>query len=93
MYGETAKLEAGSLILPTAAPGLDELLAEYLAFPFGKHDDQIDALSQFLNWRTEAEARVKFSCDFGYDNETGSIVGGARLVAPSPDELLWLFGR
>ena len=57
MNGETAKLEAGSLILPKSAPWLDEFLEEYRAFPGGKHDDQMDALSQFLNWRTTAEAR------------------------------------
>jgi predicted phage terminase large subunit-like protein len=51
MNGETAKLEAGSLIFPKSAPWLDEFLEEYRAFPGGKHDDQMDALSQFLNWR------------------------------------------
>jgi hypothetical protein len=48
------------LILPKAAPWLDEFELEYLAFP-GKYDDQMDALSQFLNWRTEAEAALMLS--------------------------------
>jgi predicted phage terminase large subunit-like protein len=55
MMGATPKLEAGSLILANDAPWVDDFLAEYLAFPGGKHDDQIDALSQFLNWRTSKE--------------------------------------
>ena len=88
MNGETAKLEAGSLILPKSAPWLDDFLLEYLAFPGGKHDDQIDALSQFLNWRTTAEARTPFSFDFGGGESNGSG-GGSGLGAPSPEELLW----
>jgi predicted phage terminase large subunit-like protein len=82
MYGETAKLQAGSLILPKSAPWLDDFQLEYFAFPGGKHDDQMDALSQFLNWRTAAETRVEFSCDWGHDDG-----------APSADEILWLLRR
>ena len=97
MNGETAKLEAGSLILPKSAPWLDEFLEEYRAFPGGKYNDQMDALSQFLNWRTTAEARSTFSFDFG--NDDGGGRGGDRgggvagLGAPSPDELLWRLRR
>jgi predicted phage terminase large subunit-like protein len=91
MNGETAKIQGGSLILPKSAPYLDELLVEYRGFPHVKHDDQIDALSQFLNWRTESEARVLFSFDFGDDYR--SDAGTATLAAPSPEEMLWLFGR
>jgi len=76
--GETAKLSAGSLILPKAVPRLDELLLEYLAFPGGNHDDQIDALSQSLNWRTEAEKREHFSWDMGYDSGCGGGGGAVR---------------
>ena len=38
-------LEAGKVLLKKGAPWLDELRAEMLAFPYGKHDDQVDALS------------------------------------------------
>lgn len=97
MNGETAKLEAGSLILPKSAPWLDEFLLEYRAFPGGKYNDQMDALSQFLNWRTTAEARSIFSFDFGSDDagSKGDDRGGgaAGLGAPSPDELLWRLRR
>jgi hypothetical protein len=93
MYGETAKLEAGSLILPKSAPWLDEFLLEYVAFPGGKHDDQMDALSQFLNGRTTAETRGQFSCDWGDDYRNGGSDGAAGLRAPSPEEMLWRLGR
>jgi len=86
MNGQTAKLESGCLVLPKSAPWLDDFLMEYLAFPNGKHDDQIDALSQFLNWRTTAERRSTFSFDFGHDDH--GLVGGA----PSPEEISRRFG-
>jgi predicted phage terminase large subunit-like protein len=93
MNGETAKLEAGSLVLPKSAPWLDEFLQEYLAFPGAKYDDQIDALSQFLNWRTTAEKRGKFSWDFGDDQANGHSDEAAGLRAPSPEEMLWIRRR
>ena len=61
MDGETPKLAAGCFSLPRLAPWLNDFLPEYLSFPGGKHDDQIDALSQFLNWRTEEDKRSIFS--------------------------------
>ena len=93
MNGETAKLEAGSLILPRSAPWLDEFLEEYRAFPGGKHDDQVDALSQFLNWRTTAETRLKFSCDWGDDYANHNNQSTPGLGAPSPEEILWKLRR
>jgi predicted phage terminase large subunit-like protein len=55
MMTQTAKLEQGSLILPRSAPWLSDFLVEYLAFQYGKYDDQIDALSQFLEWQGNRE--------------------------------------
>ncbi len=42
--------EGGSVLLPKDAPWLDAFVAELLSFP-GRHDDQVDALSQGLAWR------------------------------------------
>jgi predicted phage terminase large subunit-like protein len=39
----------GSVRLPTQAPWLEDFTAELLAFP-GRHDDQVDALTQGLAW-------------------------------------------
>jgi predicted phage terminase large subunit-like protein len=50
LEGHSAKFEAGYVLLPEEAPWLDDLKAELLAFPRGRHDDQVDALSQFLEW-------------------------------------------
>jgi predicted phage terminase large subunit-like protein len=43
----------GSILLPKDAPWLDAFVAELLSFP-GRHDDQVDALTQGLAWRREA---------------------------------------
>jgi predicted phage terminase large subunit-like protein len=50
MMGRTSMLEGGSLILVRSIAGLDDFVAEFLAFDIGKYKDQIDALSQFLDY-------------------------------------------
>jgi predicted phage terminase large subunit-like protein len=48
MYPQTACIEEGSVYLPTKAPWLNEFHRELMAFPAGRHSDQVDALSQAL---------------------------------------------
>jgi len=50
LTAHTHTLEQGRVILPRYAPWLDTFLEEMLAFPNGKHDDQVDSVSQFLHW-------------------------------------------
>ena len=50
MSAGSVKIEAGQVFLPEKAPWLDGFVAEVLAFPQGKHDDQVDSVSQFLGW-------------------------------------------
>jgi len=71
------------LFLPRSVLGVDGFLAECLAFPFGKHDDQVDALSQFLNYRQNKEYNV-FEFDFGHSEPPGS---------PDAEMLLWALRR
>lgn len=52
MEAQTHIIERGSLFLPESAPWLGDFLAELLAFPRARHDDQVDALSQFLGWKS-----------------------------------------
>jgi predicted phage terminase large subunit-like protein len=56
LYVQAAKFEAGQVFFPRGAPFLPELEAELLTFPQGKHDDQVDSLSQALAFKA-----------FGYD--------------------------
>lgn len=45
---QTPKFESGRVLLPETAPWLSELEAELLAFPAGRHDDQVDSIVQAL---------------------------------------------
>jgi predicted phage terminase large subunit-like protein len=49
MNAHTARIEAGCVHLPRRASWLDEFRREMMAFPVGKLDDQVDALSQALD--------------------------------------------
>jgi predicted phage terminase large subunit-like protein len=48
MVAQTSPIEAGAVHLPASASWMEEFKKEILSFPKGKHDDQIDALSQAL---------------------------------------------
>lgn len=50
----TPMLEAGLVALPHYAPWLAAFEAEITAFPHGAHDDQVDALAQYLGWVRES---------------------------------------
>ena len=47
------KIEACFVQPVRGTPNIEEFLGECVAFPHGMHDDQVDALSQFLNWSGE----------------------------------------
>ena len=63
MNGQTARIEAGSVWLPKQAPWLDEFRREILAFPAGRHSDQVDAFSQALH-RAYDRSKGEFSWGF-----------------------------
>jgi predicted phage terminase large subunit-like protein len=46
----TPMIEGGLVYLPEAASWLPDFEKEILSFPNGKHDDQVDAASQYLRW-------------------------------------------
>ncbi len=49
-WGQTAFIERGDMLLPTAAPWLTEFHHELLSFPKGRNDDCVDALVHLLAW-------------------------------------------
>lgn len=56
-------IEEGRVFLPERAPWLDAFLSEVAAFPRGRHDDQVDSLSQALEYvrtRHLREVHVRF---------------------------------
>ncbi len=52
LLAQAARFEAGQVHLPSEAAWLAEYIHELLAFPNGRHDDQVDATSQALHWLT-----------------------------------------
>jgi predicted phage terminase large subunit-like protein len=62
MVAQSAKIEAGHVHLPREADWLDNFLLEILGFPQGRHDDQVDSVSQFLKW---ASTRALYDDDIG----------------------------
>ena len=53
LLAHSARFEAGDVLLPREAPWLAPYISELLAFPHGRHDDQVDSTSQALDylWR------------------------------------------
>ena len=76
LNGQTAKIEAGRVHLPEDARWLADFLQEVLAFPSGRHDDQVDSISQFLSWAAQDSHFAYWFID-PYEDEV-----------PSPDTLL-----
>jgi len=50
LHAQSARIEAGHVFLPERAAWLEELRIEIASFPQGRHDDQVDSISQFLAW-------------------------------------------
>ena len=51
--------EAGNLLIAQAQNWTEELESELLSFPACKHDDQVDTISQFINWYNTSRKQVK----------------------------------
>ena len=45
---QSVKFASGQVFCPNEAPWLADLEAEVFAFPNGRHDDQVDSISQAL---------------------------------------------
>jgi predicted phage terminase large subunit-like protein len=54
MFIQTAKFENGHVLLPKYDSWLADLELELFAFPRGRHDDQIDSISQALGYKPPA---------------------------------------
>ena len=52
LVAQATRFETGQVYLPTKAPWLATYESELLAFPNGRHDDQVDSTSQALLWLT-----------------------------------------
>jgi predicted phage terminase large subunit-like protein len=48
MVAQSSKLEQGQVRLPPSSPSKERFVGEAVVFPNGKHDDQVDSMSQAL---------------------------------------------
>jgi predicted phage terminase large subunit-like protein len=48
----------GRVFIPNKAQWLDGFINEVRAFPNGRHDDQVDSMSQFINWKIHQTKNV-----------------------------------
>ncbi|OWK27543.1 terminase-like family protein [Sphingomonas mucosissima] len=51
LVGVTGQLEAGLCVLPAEAPWLEAFRHELRGFPFSRNDDQVDSMTQFLEYQ------------------------------------------
>jgi len=56
-FASVERLYSGFAKLPRSAPWLDDLHREMQTFPAARYDDQVDSLSQFLNWSPSRQGR------------------------------------
>lgn len=70
----TVQLETGIYLLPASAEWLPDLRRELLAFPDGRNDDQVDALTQFVEFTFHEERWIKSQYD----------ADGRRVRTPRP---------
>jgi len=80
MLVETHMIEAGRVFVPKGAPWLAAFHAEMCAFPKGKHDDQVDSVSQYLNWAREQQQMVAPRIySLGPSTPTGQLYRGGSF--------------
>jgi len=77
LLAQTGQIEEGRVWLPASLDGLDAFLSELRAFPNGRFDDQVDSLTQMLeytfwNWRQLREEH----------NASGRLIAPVRGKRP-----------
>lgn len=78
---QTDWLKAGHLAIPRSAPWFPEFIAELLAFPNDRHDDQVDALVQLIHWLRRQQGAY-----LDTDPDTGRRNGNYRPERPRRED-------
>ena len=58
LASQVERLYSGRARLPVDAPWLPELKRELVSFPNSRYDDQVDSVSQFLEWMSGPQGRL-----------------------------------
>ena len=90
-HAASTDIEAGSVYLPEELEGLSEFLRTLGAFPAARFDDDVDSLSQFLNWRRTRSLSLTL-VDY-FKRQAREIASGVRdafgeLLRPKPKPAL-----
>ncbi|MCJ2011887.1 phage terminase large subunit [Methylobacterium sp. J-076] len=59
LLAQSARFEAGQVVIAEGEPWTHGYVGELLAFPFGRSDDQVDATSQALDFLTAKTAQLR----------------------------------
>jgi predicted phage terminase large subunit-like protein len=93
LLGVTGPIEGGQVVFDASGAYLGDWEAELLSFPAGRYDDQVDTLSQYLEWARENSGENIFIADFwGLRPGTAQEVLGIDHDAIA-DHVLGLRGR
>lgn len=63
LASQVERLYSGHAKFPRQAPWLEDLKREFMAFPAGRHDDQVDSVTQFLEWSLQRSGRRQAAAD------------------------------
>lgn len=69
LYVQQAKFEAGQVLFPRQASFMPTLLAELLAFPQSKYDDQVDSITQAL---ASSGSKYNYDCSLSWVGGPGT---------------------
>src|SRR5205814_6429288 len=72
-HAVSAAVESGRVFLPERAPWLEDFLLELQLFPAGKHDDQVDSVTQALTYLNRRPAGITI-----YDMWTMRVLNAPR---------------
>ena len=77
-------LNGGNVLLPNTGNWLNDFLAEVCSFPSSPHNDQVDALSQYLGWFEDPDRRRHQPVVLGVTTPHNGGIYSARKPVPHP---------
>ena len=80
---QSVKFASGQVFFPKEAPWLADLEAELFAFPKGRHDDQVDSISQALGYKIPSSLWTDASIK-GFNDLTNALCQDAMFRRDSP---------
>jgi predicted phage terminase large subunit-like protein len=88
LHAHTSRMEQGLVHLPPdTVHWMPDLLKEFVTFPKGKHDDQVDSVSQALDWVFEqglvpAALRLAYAITDEETRRNGAVGAKVRIMRP-----------